>query len=235
MTAYSTLTARLAGLKQGLNSRVESRPAGQIIQFGRPVMGYSADNKAYPYVDAGKLVTSADLITGNSTIVTINGVATTATVYGTSHAATMAAIIAKIEATVSGADAYLDTTDVNGRTIIVRIKGVDVTVSAVTTLGSTQPTWTASQVNDQIFLGVSLRTMKEYNAQNQYNVNEAVNVMVEGWISVDAGVAVNENDVAYIITSGANKGLFGASGTAVADTQYTSTVGAAGLVDIRLK
>lgn len=234
MTAYSTLTARLAGLKQGLDSRVESRPAGQIIQFGRPVMGYAADNRAYPYVDDGKIVASADLSASNSTVVTINGVALTAVVYGTSHIATMNAIIAMIESSVSGADAYLDTADTNNRTIIVRIKGVEVVASAVTS-GGGAVTWTASLVNDQIFLGVSLRTMKEHNAQNQYNANEAVNVMVEGWITVDAGAAVNENNAVYLITSGAYKGQFGASGTAVADAQYTSTVGAAGLVDIRLK
>lgn len=234
MTAYSTLDARLAGLKQGLDSRVESRPAGKIIQFGRPVMGYAADKKAYPYVDAGKIAGSADLSASNSTVVTVNGVALTAVVYGTSHIATMNAIIAMIEASVSGADAYLDTADTNNRTIIVRIKGVEVVVTAATTGGSAV-TWTASLTNDQIFLGVALRTMKEYNGENQYNVNEAVNVMVEGWLSVETGVAVDENNNAYIITSGANKGLFGASGTLVADAQYVSSVGAAGLVDIRLK
>lgn len=234
MTAYNNMTAKLAGLKQGLDSRVESRPAVAQIVYGVAVMGRLGDNKVDAYRLDGKLVFDADFVASNSIVITVNGTAVTAVVFDTDQATTMTALKAQIEADIAGASVAL--TDVAGdnRTLVVSIPGSDVVLTEAVTGGDSQATGTATQENNQVFVGVSLRTQKEYNGENYYSVNEAVNIMKEGWITVEAAEAVNENGVVYIKTSGADKGKFGASGTEVVGAKFRETLGAAGLVDIIL-
>lgn len=84
------------------------------------------------------LTVSTELITGNSTVVTLNGTPLTPEVFATSHAATMAAI-----AVVIAADAAIDTAVAVGNAITITAAVADTvfSVSAETTLGATQPTW----------------------------------------------------------------------------------------------
>lgn len=179
-----------AGLKG--NARfdyVESKLAQNAIPFGRAVV--SGDNKQVqvrlPMKNKTTLSVSADLIASNSTIVTVNGVATTATVYGTSHVATMEAIRVKIAALAGVLSA---TYAGSGRDIVIVGDNVVVTASAVTTLGSSQPTWSEAQTTNDIIRGLSLHQHVEKDLSTgvaEYLVEDAVNVLRQGcaWMVVE--------------------------------------------------
>lgn len=244
MGAYDYMDGAIAGLKNGLAGRVEggwvcAESGG--IPYGYPVFGHIGNDKSvYTYKnDVAKIVVSADLITANSTIVTVDGVATTATVYATSHAATMAAILAKIDA-LNGVSAVLDTTDTNGRTILIQKKTKSFStgdVTAVTTLGETQPTWAVTYSSSQVFLGVSLFVQKApsigVSANQGYEQYEPVAVMADGEIWVPVSSAVDANQEAYVATSGAGITKFASSGLAVnARFKSNAASGALALVKI---
>jgi len=91
------------------------------------------------------LTVSDELITGNSTVVTLNGAPLAAEVYATSHAATMTAIAALIQAEAAVATAVAAG---NAITITAAVADTPFSVSSVTTLGATQPTW-ISQVSTE--------------------------------------------------------------------------------------
>lgn len=91
------------------------------------------------------LTVSTELITGNSTIVTLDGTPLTAEVFATSHAATMTAIAALIQG-----EASITTAIAAGNVITITAAAADTafSISSVTTLGATQPTW-ISQITTQ--------------------------------------------------------------------------------------
>lgn len=87
----------------------------------------------------------ADLIASNSTIVTVNGIATSATGYASGHDATMTAIAAKVAA-IAGVRSCVAAARV--LTIEMDSQVAAPVLSAVTTGGSSAGTWTAaSDVN----------------------------------------------------------------------------------------
>jgi len=95
-------------------------------------------------ITSGVLTLSTDLITGNSIASTINGVTVAPVVYATSHADTMTAWETAIESAIPGA-----TATAVGAVMTVALAGTDISpVSAVVTLGASQPTVTASYVTD---------------------------------------------------------------------------------------
>ena len=218
---YGNMEKSVAGLKQGIDSRVESRPAGGVIQFGRPAMGKSGDNKVYAFGVSSKLVLDADLITDNEIEVVVNGVNVIPVTYSISHDTTMTAIVNQINADIEGAEASLDAGDVDNRTIVISIPGKDVTASMTITGGSSQPGVTVTSENNQLVVGVVLRTAKEKAGENQYNKYEAVNVLIEGRVTVEIGEAVKINDPVFILNTGVNKGKFGNSGIALKGAVYS--------------
>lgn len=89
-------------------------------------------------VSTTKLIFDADLITANSILVTVDGVAQDAVVFAGSHANTMALIVTEIEGGVTGAVCVITDDDATGRTIDVNVNGQEASVSAVVTLGVSQ-------------------------------------------------------------------------------------------------
>jgi hypothetical protein len=155
-----------------------------------------------PHQDIGTLTASTDLVSLNSTIVTLNGIALTPIVYVTSNAVTMAAITALIAAQPNIASAtYNGTTGIT----VVSDQGYAVTISAVTTAGSGQPTWTTAYSNDNVFYGVAVfiqNKMNLYSPQGSvgpapYIMGDAIPVLTRGRIYVTAENNVTSDSPVY--------------------------------------
>jgi len=235
MAAYDYIDTAMNGLLYGLNRKIEGGWAcaeENGIEFGAPVFGYVGDEiNAYNlHLDTGKIVYSTDFVSLNSTIVTVNGVATSAVVFDTDHITTIIALVAAIDA-LDGVSAILDSTDTNDRTILIQTKGIDATVSSVTTLGVGQPTTVITYGSSQVFLGVSILTQ---NSSGIYEQNDAVNVLTEGGLWVIAGVDVLANNKAYVYgTAGINFGKWYTSGIEL-PVNYRSNTSASTLVRIEV-
>ena len=239
MGAYDYMDAAIAGLKVGLQSRVEGgwvcAESGGIA-YGMPVFGHIGNNKqCWTYKnDVSKIVLSADLITDNSVAISVDGVALTATVFADDHDTTMDAILAKLNA-LDGVVAILDADDANNRTFIIQKKTKSFStgdVTCVVTLGESAATATITYGSSQVFLGVALFVQKAPSigvAANQgYEQHEPVAVMADGEIWVPVGAAVDANNEAYVLTSGDDLGKFGASGLAV-QARYKSNAASGAL------
>jgi len=244
MGAYDYMDAAIAGLKVGLQSRVEggwvcAEPLG--IPYGYPVFGHLGNNKqAYTFKnDVAKIVYSADFIALNSTIVTVDGVATTATVFATNHADKMAAIVVKLNA-IPGVVAKLDPADTDVRTILIQKKTksfVTGDVDSATTGAVSQPTDTVTYGSSQVFLGVSLFVQKAPSlgvTTNQgYEQYESVAVMADGEIHVPTAAAVKANNEAYVLNTGVGTGKFAASGVAVS-ARYKNNAASGALAIVKV-
>lgn len=254
MSAYNTLDKGVAGLKSGLDSRVKSMVVKEEngIDYGYPVFGYLADaSSAYRYHNnRAKVAFDADFVASNSIVITVDGTAVTAVVYATSHAATMTALLAQIEADITGATCTLDSTDVNGRTFFIEIQDDgDRVVSEAITGGGSQATGTITYDTTMIFQGFALFTQKEspvkYDldgnvidaAAAKYAYKDSINVMVNGWIYVVTAAAVEANAAAYVVATGANEGKcddLSTSNVALSGVMFDETVSAAGIALVRV-
>lgn len=225
MGAYDYMDSDVAGLKQGLGGRVEggwvcAESGG--IPFGKPVFGYKGDAKnLYKFhKDTAKIVYSKNFVASNSTIVTVDGVATTATVYATSHADKMAAIVDKLNA-IAGVEALLDPADTDVRTILIRKKGKEFTVASATTGGTGQPTATITYDSAQVFVGFSMFSQKApglgVSTLQGYEQYDAVNVIADGELSTEpVKGAVKANTAAYVYaTAGTDFSKPGSSGSEI--------------------
>ena len=199
MTAYNTMDQALVGMESGILGRKEGGWACREISgigFGKPVFGYRGDQKgAYNfYNDTAKIAFDADFIADNTINGVVNGVAIAEVTYTDSHAATMLLLIAAYAA-LTGVEAVLDSTDSNGRTLLVQAKGsVNVSTSVVTN-GNSQATATITYGSSQVFVGVALMTQNDTGTQDLpgYAKYDAVNVMCDGVLWVEAKATVKAN------------------------------------------
>lgn len=196
------------------DSNIKTRNAQQAIGFGKAVVVGTVGGTDVKNIFKNKVsVTySADFIASNSMPMTVNGLAITPVVYATSHAATFAALIAAIDA-LAGVSAVAGT----GREILITVDDAasNITVSDyAVTGGVTQPTLTIAYTSTGVFEGVSVLRHGQpvtVGGNDQYEINDAVNVMTRGciWVYVVATVAYGDdayafNDKAYT----ANQGQF---------------------------
>lgn len=222
MSAYGDMNPGVAGLIVTQYPKIDSGIVQETMTPGTPVFGYTnSGNKVWKLkADVSKIVVDGDLGASNSTVVTVNGIAAVAVVYGTSHAATMTAILAQIRlvtgaAVPNGVEAALDPTDSNGRTILVRTKGVTSTVSAATTGGSAR-TWTPTNgLFGQVFRGVlALRhnVPTSGGGTASFAQYDAAPVVYDAdiWALAGSGVDSNEKALASVST-----GVFATSGSDV--------------------
>lgn len=261
MGAYSTMDKAVAGLKDGLDSRVVSKRAADSagIDFGMPVFGYvgdsglgvARDNNIHTYKkDRGKIAFDADFITANSIIITVNTVAVTAVPFDTDHATTMANLIAQIETDIAGCDVTLDSTDADGRTIFIDIDGTEMTVAEAITGGGSQATGVITYSSRMIFDGFAMFAQKESAARSEldgsvidagdakYVYKDAANVMINGWIYVVTADAVKKGNPVYVVAAaGATQGQCTdeTSGNVVlTGAIFEETVAAAGIAKVRI-
>jgi hypothetical protein len=101
---------------------IESFQAYEEIGLGKGIVkrdGYDLVGRL-PKANKSTLVFSGDLITDNVVNLKVNGTSIAPVTFSGTHAATMALLIAAIEAlTTKVVDAYLDTSDTNNRTLII--------------------------------------------------------------------------------------------------------------------
>jgi len=254
MPQYANIDPKIAGLKQGLDSRVESKIVAELlgIDFGLPVFGNEGvDDLIYLYHnDRSQLAFDADFVTANSIVITVNGTAVTAVPFNTDHDTTMNDVIAQIEADITGSSVALDATDGTNRTIFIDINGVEVIVTEAITGGGSQATGTATISSRQVFKGYSLFTQKESAektdldgnvidaADAKYLLKDAANVLIDGWVTVTMFEAVNSGVAAYVkVAAGATQGQTGTTtsgNTALTGVTIDETIAAAGLARVRV-
>lgn len=196
------------------DSVIKTRNAQQAIGFGKAVVKGTTGGTDVKNIfkDKVSVTYSEDFVDSNSIPMTVNGVAITPVVYATSHAATFAALIAAIDA-LSGVSCVAGT----DREILITIDDAasNITVSDyAVTGGDGQPTLTIAYTSTAVFEGVSVLRHGQpvtVGGNDQYEINDAVNVMTRGciWVYVVATVAYGDdayafNDKAYT----ANQGQF---------------------------
>lgn len=216
--SYSqNMPTAFAGMLADMGEReVLSYKAEEAIPFGRG-LARSANTAArgarLPLLNQIDLVFSADLVSSNSVAGTVNGTALTATVYATSHAATMAAIATKIEAIDGVASATVG--GANDRTITVLAEdGTAISASGfVVTLGASQATVTQTNTTTDVFQGVSGAKANVEQAADgtvQYAQEDAVNVVTKGRVYVLVDQTVTPTDTPYVrYTAGAGNSVRG--------------------------
>ena len=189
------------------DSVIKTRNAQQAIGFGKAVVVGTVGGTDVKNIFKNKVsVTySADFVASNSIPMSVQiGTATALTitpvVYATSHAATFAALIAAIDA-LAGVSCVAGT----GREILITVDDAadNITVSNNTvTGGSGQPTLTIAYTSTGVFEGVSVLRHGQpvtVGGNDQYEINDAVNVMTRGciWVYVVATVAYGEDAYVY--------------------------------------
>ncbi len=173
-----------------------------------------------PRLNRTTLTLSTDLIAANSTIVTVNGVSTTATVYASSHAATMAAIVAKVQA-LAGVTAASYTGDV----ITITTGDSDAVATATITLGSSQPTVTVATLSIDTFAGLTgfeqlestLEAIGSATAVDGAGASAGIGYQTTNMVKtvrlgrnlapVVVSSAIANGTLAYMITASTNRGM----------------------------
>ena len=93
-------------------------------------------------------------------------------------------------------------------------------------------------VNTETFRGISVHTHKQADSDGvvQYKVDDAVSYLTKGVIWVPATVAVNIDEPAYVIATGADAGKFTNVSTANIATGgfFRKSISAAGLTQVEL-
>lgn len=211
MTAYNDMNPGVAGLIQSRAPKVSTGIAQESMTAGLPVFSYtgSGDKVWKLKADVSSLLLSADLSASNSTVITVNGVASAAVVYATSHTATMDAIVNAVKA-IPGVEAVRDSS--NARTILIRTKGLTATASGVVSGGSAVTVTPTNGLFGQVFRGILALEHVVPTTQGgsatfvQYDA-VPVAASCEMWVQAAAGVDSNEK--AYV---DAATGAFAASG-----------------------
>jgi len=193
-----------AGLK--VDSRfdtVESHLTEVDLDFGLGVMSGVEDpvrQVRLPSKIKSVLTADADLVSLNSTIVTINGDALSPVVFLTDHATTMALIAVAI----AGHASVLSATVTAARVITAYgVDGIALTITAVTTLGVSQPGWTAVASDPGVFRGIALHRHVEKDLTTgvaKYKAKDVVDVSRKGntWMKVVTGVTMLPDQTAYL-------------------------------------
>lgn len=198
---------------------IKSRNAQQAIKFGRAVVkGTTAGVDVKNIFQSKVSVTySVDFVASNSIPFSVQiGSATalsiTPVVYAASHAATFAALIAAIDA-LAGVSAVAGT----GREIIITVDNAvdNITVSNYTvTGGAGQPTLTIAYSSIDLFEGVAAIRHGQpaiIDGDDQYEINDVVNVLTKGVITVEVVASVVYGDSVYVYldkTNPTNQGQF---------------------------
>lgn len=168
-----------------------------------------------PRLNQRAITGSADIVTGSTTVLTINGVALDGVDFDTDHATTMTALAA-----AAAAHEGVKTATVSAaRALTVTLLDEDITITAVTTGGETQPTWTpgTAATTDKV-KGVVMYSPREGTIPRPGHPSEAVpyqdkepftameDGVVAGLLSSEAGTLVDEQQLYIVVQAGANRG-----------------------------
>ena len=222
MPAYGDNDQAIAGLTYGKDKEVRSLVSKQItgINFGLPVFGYEGnDNDVFGFHNnVSAMDFDGDFVTGNSIILTVDGVAVTAVPFNADHDTTMADLITQVEADIAGASAVSNTGGDNNTITITIEDGIDRVVTEAITGGAGQVTGTETVSSSQIFKACAIHTHKEAPARNDvdgsvvlaasalYELNSSLNGMIEGFVWLTASGTAASGKPVYVIGTGANQG-----------------------------
>lgn len=192
----------------GLTAAVDTIKPGDLI------FAYKGETKAYKYLaDTAKAVFSADLVASNVINGTVNGVAIAPVTFATSHANTMTLLINAVKA-LTGVEAVLDSTDANGRTLLIRTKGATSTVLFTVTLGGSQATASYTYASGALFRGVAkyaTRVQPIGGGAASYAIGEEIPVLRLADVIAASASGLAAGAQAFITTAG----VFGTSGVDV--------------------
>jgi hypothetical protein len=215
MNLYGDLEKAIAGQSFGLDAPVESLAAGEKLYPGDPVFGMVGDEKVGygAHVSAVSLTASADLVTGNSITITINGIALEAVTFEGSSVDTIKKIVGAIdqsdEIRALGIDAFFE--EGSPRAFILQGPGVTITAAAVVSGGASQASFTSAAYTAMRFMGVVRFEHVVYgNEAGCFPAGVSVPVQTGGKIYAPVADSANPDDkkVAYVILSGADAGKF---------------------------
>lgn len=190
----------------------QSAPFAKYVGSNK-VLDITSTTYASNYFD---VIFSADLIASNSVAGTVNGVALTATVYGTSNAATLAAVAVKIAAVAGVARAVALTNSI--RVYPSNANGIVTLTSFAVTLGASQATVTygAGSVNNAPGTQVLVQTV-DGNSTDVLTVSNTVDA-----VRTNLNAANTTNSVNLIpITRKNQDGTTSAINVPVADIFWT--------------
>ncbi len=239
-TAYNlTMPKAFAGMKG--DSRfdlVESAVAFLAVAFGRAVAAKPTEKDVHVAVrDISTLTFSGDFVSLNVINLTVNGTPIAPVTFATDHATTATALLAAINLLPG----VVATKSTNGRVYTITTKGVVITTSAVVTAGVGQVTASADYVTPQndIFRGISIHRNVELGVvvagQAFYRAGEVVDVLRRGLVWIEAGVAVNADEVAYVdMAGGLGKFTNVSTNNLVTGGYFRSSVAVAGLAQIEI-
>ena len=212
---------------------VESAIAYNTINFGRGLTNYPGEND----VEMGRrnvatITLSGDIVTSNTVSLTIQGTAVSV-VFATSHANTVALLLAAIQA-VPGV--YAASADAAGHVFTVRTKGAAAVISGSIAGGATQATVTVESTNATLaaikFAGISLHRNKETAS---YLADEMVDNSRQGEVWVETTVAVTKDQAAYVdLADGNGKFTNVSTGNLATGGVFKSTVSAAGIAPVEI-
>lgn len=186
------------------------------LHFGAGVVGGGkVGTGRLPRLNRKTLTGNTDLVTGNSTVVTLNGVALDAVDFDTDHDTTMLAIAAVI-----AADSRVKSVTVSAaRALQVTLNDEDITITAETTGGSGQPTWTPGTASTtDSAKGVAMYQAREGTVPTPAQPSQAIpfqnhqpftvmaDGVVAGLLSSEAGDLVDEQSIYIVVAAGANRG-----------------------------
>jgi hypothetical protein len=228
------------------DSNIKTRNAQEIISFGRGVV-----EGATPGVDVKNIAKNiatidfdADFVTSNTINLNVNGVAIAEVTFSADQATTKALLVAAIDA-LDGISAV----DGASRTIVVTTDaGDNITVSdIVVAAGASQANGSVAYTSSDVFAGIAaLRhgQPSSIGGNDQYAINDAVNVLTKGviWVQVVATVAVNDSVYVYNDKSNtSNQGQFTNSSSgnlAVSSAKFvsaaTGTTGSPALAKVEI-
>jgi len=174
-----------------------------IQKIGMPNQG------RLPKANVSTIVFDADLkSTGGNDVINmkVNGNAMSPVTFASSHLNTMGLIVTALKAISGVANAVLDASDTDNRTIIVTsTDGLNCLVTDITVVGSTTPAnGSASVSTDDTIYGVSIMSQaiqQPYPALNApilYNNGAPVGCLLRGRIWVVAETVVTNGDAVYM-------------------------------------
>jgi hypothetical protein len=212
---YGDMRKALAGQTFGLDAECESFCAGEDFFPGDPVFGIVGDDKmAYQaHISAVTLTASANLVTGNSITVTVNGIAVEAVAFISSSANTIAALVTAINLNEGIRALGITASAAEGASKAFSLQGLGVTItaSAVVTGGASQAGFTSEANDFAKFLGVArFEQLGEGVTVGKFTAASAIPVQTRGKIHVPVADDADPQDKkpAYVILTGDDAGKF---------------------------
>jgi hypothetical protein len=212
---YGDMKKALAGMSFGLDTDNESFCAGEEFFPGDPAFGIVGDDTmAYrAHISAVTLTASANLVTGNSIVVTVNGIAVEAVSFVSNSANTIAAIVTAINLNDEIRDLGLTASAAEGSEKAFSLQGPGITIvaSVAVTGGSSQATFSSAANDFMRFLGVvRFEQLGAGVSVGKFLPSDSIPVQIRGKNFVPVADTADPQDKkpAYIILTGKDAGKF---------------------------